>query len=82
MNTSTSNTEKQFRFYRLREIIGDSRQGIPAIVPVSKSTWYAGVKEGRFPKPVKLTERTRVWLSTDIDALVERIKNNQSQEEA
>lgn len=29
------------------------RPAIPAIIPVKKSTWWAGVKSGRFPKPTK-----------------------------
>lgn len=63
------------RFYRLREIIGDRKQGIPGIVPVSKAAWYAGIKEGRYPKPVKLSEKTSAWRSEDIDSLVKRINN-------
>ncbi|MCE5263158.1 MAG: AlpA family phage regulatory protein [Deltaproteobacteria bacterium] len=39
------------------------------IFPVSKSTWWKGIKEGRFPKPVKLSPRTSAWLRADIDAL-------------
>ena len=30
-------------------------------IPVSKSTWWAGIKDGRFPKPVKLGARITVW---------------------
>lgn len=63
------------RFYRLREIIGDRKQGIPGIVPVSKAAWYAGIKEGRYPKPVKLSEKSSAWRSEDIDLLVKRINN-------
>ncbi len=36
-------------FVRLKQILGP--QGP---IPVSKSTWWAGVKAGRYPKPVKL----------------------------
>lgn len=61
------------RFYRLREIIGDRKQGIPGIVPVSKAAWYAGIKEGRYPKPVKLSEKTAAWRASDIEMLVERL---------
>lgn len=39
------------------------------IIPVSKSTWWSGIREGRFPKPVKLSERTSAWLQADIDDL-------------
>ena len=40
-------------------------------IPVSRSTWWAGVKTGRFPKPVKLGPRTTAWRVEDIRALVE-----------
>jgi prophage regulatory protein len=36
-------------------------------IPVSKSTWWAGVKKGIFPKPVKLSTRITVWLEQDIN---------------
>lgn len=41
------------------------------IFPIGKSTWWQGVKDGRFPKPVKLGERTTAWRVEDINALVE-----------
>jgi prophage regulatory protein len=40
-------------------------------IPVSKSTWWAGVKTGRFPKPVKLGPRITAWRVEDIRALIE-----------
>ena len=40
-------------------------------IPVSKSTWWQGVKDGRFPKPQKLGPRTTVWKAVDIRALFE-----------
>ena len=40
-------------------------------IPVSKSTWWAGVKAGRFPKPVKLGTRITAWRAKDILALLE-----------
>jgi prophage regulatory protein len=43
-------------------------------VPVSRSSWWAGVKAGRFPKPMKLSERVTVWRASDIRDLVEGIK--------
>ena len=42
-------------------------------IPVSKSTWWSGVKEGRFPKPLKLGPRITVWRVDDIRALFEVI---------
>jgi prophage regulatory protein len=40
-------------------------------IPVSKSTWWAGVKDGRFPKPVKLSTRVTAWRVEDIRAFIE-----------
>lgn len=40
-------------------------------IPVSKSTWWAGVKDGRFPKPMKLGARVTVWRVEDIRDLIE-----------
>ena len=54
--------EKQERLLRLKQVL--------QIVPVSKSTWWEGCKTGRFPAPIKLTERTTVWKLSDIDMLV------------
>jgi prophage regulatory protein len=41
-------------------------------IPVSKSTWWAGVKTGRYPSPIKLGERITAWRAEDINALIER----------
>ena len=51
---------------RLSQIIGP---GNP--IPVSKSTWWQGVKDGRFPKPIKLGPRVKVWRADDIHSLIE-----------
>lgn len=40
-------------------------------IPVSKSTWWQGVKDGRFPQPQKLGPRTTVWRVDEIRALFE-----------
>lgn len=44
-------------------------------IPVSKSTWWQGVKDGRFPQPQKLGPRTTVWRAEDIRALYETPSN-------
>lgn len=38
-------------------------------IPVSKSTWWAGVASGRYPKPVKLGPRISAWRAADIAKL-------------
>jgi prophage regulatory protein len=60
------------RYLRLKQIIGDKKAGIPAIIPISKSSWWAGVAKGRYPKPIKLGPRTTVWLSSSVYALLDQ----------
>ena len=40
-------------------------------VPVSRSSWWKGVKEGRYPQPLKLSARVTCWKATDIRRIVE-----------
>ncbi|HCP78651.1 MAG: AlpA family transcriptional regulator [Pusillimonas sp.] len=61
-------------FLRLSHIIGDRKKGVKPLVPVSRSTWYAGVAAGRFPKPIRLSEGVSVWRASDIDALCRQIE--------
>jgi predicted DNA-binding transcriptional regulator AlpA len=67
------NSLPQTGYLRLPQIVGDKEAGIPAIIPVSRSTWWAGVKTGRYPKPVKLSERCTAWRVEDIRELIERM---------
>lgn len=41
------------------------------VYPVSKSHWWTGVKEGRYPKPVKLGPKITAWRVEDIRDLIE-----------
>lgn len=43
---------------------------ILTLIPVGKTTWWAGVKSGRFPKPIKLGARITAWRVEDIQALI------------
>ena len=44
-----------------------------ALIPVSRSAWWAGCKSGRYPKPVKRGPRTTAWRAADIAALLEKL---------
>jgi prophage regulatory protein len=63
-------------YVRLSQILGNPKADppAPAIIPVSKSTWWAGVRNGRYPKPVKLSMRCTAWKVSDIRALIEGLK--------
>lgn len=43
------------------------------LIPVCKSAWWQGCKDGRFPKPIKLGPRTTAWRASDIAALVRQL---------
>ena len=49
------------RLLRLPEVL--------KIIPVSKSSWWAGVKSGRYPEPIKLGPRITCWRFSDIQAI-------------
>ena len=57
-------------FLRLPQILGNPKTGAPPIIPVKKSCWWAGVRTGRYPKPVKLGPRVTAWRVEDIRALI------------
>jgi prophage regulatory protein len=59
-------------FLRLNQIIGNPKgtPPTPPLIPIKKSCWWAGVKTGRFPKPVKLGPRVTAWRVEDIRSLI------------
>ncbi|HEV2557313.1 MAG TPA: AlpA family phage regulatory protein [Microvirga sp.] len=54
-------------FVRLRHILAPLGP-----IPVSKSTWWAGIKAGRYPAPVKLGPRITAWRVEEVQALITR----------
>lgn len=58
----------QTGFVRLPQIL--------AHIPVGRSTWWANVKSGKFPAPVKLLgARITAWRAEDIHALIASLSN-------
>ncbi|WP_291220364.1 AlpA family phage regulatory protein [Dokdonella sp.] len=51
-------------FLRLPQIL--------SLIPISRSAWWAGIREGKFPKGVKLGSKTTVWRAEDIRALIDQ----------
>jgi len=60
-------------FLRLPQIVGSRKRGIAPLIPVSASTWWSWVREGRAPEPVKLSPRVTVWRASDIEELIRRL---------
>lgn len=57
-------------------------QFIPDILPISRSKWWQGVKDHKYPAPLKLGPRVTVWRSEDIINLVECGLVNASSDQA
>jgi prophage regulatory protein len=51
------------------------------LFPIGRSTWWQGVKTGKYPQPVKLAERTTVWKAKDIREMLDSY-DDQTNEEA
>jgi predicted DNA-binding transcriptional regulator AlpA len=58
------------RLMRLSQIIGPD-----GILPFSRSTFYAKVKAGEIPQPIKLGARISAWRASDIYAVIEHAQN-------
>jgi predicted DNA-binding transcriptional regulator AlpA len=63
MDAKNRNTLPETGFVRLPAVL--------AIFPVSKTTWWQGIKDGRFPSGIKLSERTTAWRVEDIRSLIQ-----------
>lgn len=65
-------------YLRLTQIVGrpatSQAPAIPPIIPVSRSTWWAGVKSGRYPQPIRgLGPRITAWRAEDIRSLIAHV---------
>lgn len=40
------------------------------VVRLSRSTWFRGVRDGHYPKPIPMTSRKKLWRASDIDRLL------------
>jgi prophage regulatory protein len=71
-------------FLRLHQIIGDPKASppVPAIIPVGRSSWWRGIKSGRYPRGQKLGPKTTVWRVEEIRALLERLSRRPEGEAA
>jgi prophage regulatory protein len=60
---SSINELPEIGFVRERQVL--------RVFPVSRSTWWNGIRNGKYPKPVTLSERITAWRVSDIRALIE-----------
>ena len=74
-------TENTSRFLRLKQIIGNEKTDpiLQPLIPISASSWWAGVASGRFPKPVKIGPNTTAWRWEDIQDLLDYLAAEETQ---
>ncbi|NJA05507.1 AlpA family phage regulatory protein [Methylococcaceae bacterium WWC4] len=62
-------------FLRLKHIIGDpkAKPPISGLLPMSKSSWWDGIKKGIFPKSIKMGPNMTAWRVEDIAELIARL---------
>ncbi|MBD9356966.1 helix-turn-helix transcriptional regulator [Methylomonas albis] len=70
---STANKLPETGFLRITQIVGSKAKNIPPLIPVGRTTFLNRVKQGLWPKPVKLGPNTVAWRVEDIRALIKEI---------
>jgi prophage regulatory protein len=73
MDANKHSSFPEIGFVRLQQIIAPHGP-----IPVSASSWWSGIKAGRFPKPVKVSTRITAWRVSDIRALIDQIDRSQA----
>lgn len=67
---TTSHQLPETGFLRIWQIVGNKKTNIPALISIGRTSFLNGVKSGKYPKPIKLGERTTAWKVEDIRALI------------
>lgn len=66
MQFETLNINTLLGFYRLPVVLEK--------IPVSRSAWWQGIRDGRYPAGVKIGPRTTAWKCSDIHDLCARLE--------
>ena len=70
MNKHNDNTLPKTGFLRLPEVL--------KLYPVSRATWYNGVKKGIYPQSVQLSDKIVAWRVEDIQKLINSVSGEQN----
>ena len=58
---------------RLPEPGYDRLKDVLRVIPISRSSWYAAVQDGRINQPIKLGKRTAAWSNHYINFLLSEL---------
>lgn len=48
------------------------------LIPIGRSTWWAGIRAGKYPAPIKLGPKVSAWRVEDIRQLLATLGNSQA----
>jgi predicted DNA-binding transcriptional regulator AlpA len=73
--TTLSSPIPAVAFLKIHQIIGNPKAvpPVPALIPIGRTSFLNGVKSGKYPKPVKLGERSVAWRVDDVRAMIEKM---------
>jgi prophage regulatory protein len=63
----TPDARARLGFLRIKQVL--------ELIPIARSSWWAGVKSGKYPQPIKLGAHTTLWYRADIEALIANAGN-------
>ncbi len=66
MTYELPNLLQQTAFLREKQLVGDAKKHAAGLLPFSRATLWRRVKDGTFPQPVKLSERTTAWPTAEV----------------
>jgi len=55
-------------FLRKRDFVGRGK-----LLPVSDATFYRLLRAGKFPQPIRVSERVSMWRASDVSAALEKL---------
>lgn len=59
------------KFYRLPDVL--------KLLGIKKTTWWQGIRDGRFPKGHILGKRSRIWTDVEIKELMQSVAEDKSE---
>lgn len=71
MNHNNTNPDEEWKgFLRIKTVL--------RLIPVSKATWYAGIKSGKYPAQIHPSAGSSAWIASEIQALIQQISKEKS----
>jgi len=65
-NNITKSADLNFALYRIQTVL--------ELIPISRASFYNGIRAGKYPQPIKIGPRTSVWRARQIHALIDMLE--------